>query len=82
MLIKRHNKSYIVELSDGSNWRIWPGDLAATLDWGPTTNIDVVEIRDDISTYALVDRESGSRVHVIGSNACWPLEAMQYLDHG
>ncbi len=31
MRIKRHEKSYIVELEDGSEWRIWPGDLVATL---------------------------------------------------
>jgi hypothetical protein len=30
-LIAKHNKSYIVEVEDGSRWRIWPGDVAATL---------------------------------------------------
>jgi hypothetical protein len=33
--IKSHTKSYIVELTDGSKWRIWPGDLATTLGWCP-----------------------------------------------
>ena len=28
MRIKKHEKSYIVELEDGSARRIWPGDLA------------------------------------------------------
>src|SRR5947207_1063275 len=36
MLIKNHDKSRIVELEDGSLWRIWPGDLALTLNWLPT----------------------------------------------
>ena len=31
MRIKKHEKSYIVELEDGSAWRIWPGDLVTTL---------------------------------------------------
>ena len=31
MRIKKHDKSYIVELEDGSAWRIWPGDLVASL---------------------------------------------------
>jgi len=31
MLIKKHEKSDIVELGDGSLWRIWPGDIALTL---------------------------------------------------
>jgi hypothetical protein len=82
MLIQKHDKSYVVELSDGSGWRIWPGDLAATLNWRSTTNIDVVEIQDEISIYALVDRERGLSVHVIGSSSHWPLEAMQHLAHG
>ena len=33
--IKSHARSHIVELTDGSKWRIWPGDLAATLGWTP-----------------------------------------------
>jgi hypothetical protein len=28
MQIKKHDESYIVKLEDGSNWRIWPGDIA------------------------------------------------------
>jgi len=36
MQIKRHDKSYIVELEDRSEWRIWPGDIAVTLQWLPT----------------------------------------------
>ena len=31
MQIKKHDKSYIVKLEDGSSWRIWPGDIALTL---------------------------------------------------
>jgi hypothetical protein len=37
MLIKKHDKSRIVELEDGSLWRIWPGDLALTLSYRPPT---------------------------------------------
>ena len=37
MRIKKHDKSYIVEFEDGSTWRIWPGDLVATLFWIPST---------------------------------------------
>ena len=46
MLIKEHDKSRIVEFEDGSLWRIWPGDIALTLDWLPTTNLRVSEITD------------------------------------
>jgi hypothetical protein len=33
MRITKHDKSYIVELSDSSAWRIWPADMADTLQW-------------------------------------------------
>jgi hypothetical protein len=39
MRIKQHDKSYIVELEDRSKWRIWPGDIAVTLQWLPTADI-------------------------------------------
>ena len=41
MQIKKHDESYIVKLEDGSNWRIWPGDIALTLRWLPTTVLQV-----------------------------------------
>ena len=43
MQIKRHDRSHLVELRDGSAWRIWPGDIPKTLQWlplGPTGNIE------------------------------------------
>ena len=30
MRIIKHDKSYIVKLSDGSMWWIWPADMADT----------------------------------------------------
>jgi FtsP/CotA-like multicopper oxidase with cupredoxin domain len=44
MLFTKHDQSHIVELEDGSRWRIWPGDIAATLQWLPTTELQVVAI--------------------------------------
>jgi hypothetical protein len=35
MKIKSHSESHIVELDDGSRWRIFPGDLDLTLNWKP-----------------------------------------------
>ena len=62
MRITRHNKSDVVELSDGSTWRIWPGDAVTTLQWLPTTEIDVADIEDEFCSHALIDRSDGSRV--------------------
>jgi hypothetical protein len=33
MQITKLDKSYIVELDDGSRWRIWPRDIPTTLQW-------------------------------------------------
>jgi hypothetical protein len=46
MLITKHDECYIVELSDSSAWRVWPADMADTLQWLPTTEIEVTEIDD------------------------------------
>ena len=45
MRIRKHEKSHIVELEDGSAWRIWPADLAIPLHWMPSTRLDVCEMR-------------------------------------
>jgi len=77
MQIKRHDKSHIVMLSDGSAWRIWPGDISETLRWQPTTQFRVADIEHDICSHALVDRADGSRVRVIRASADWPVHAVQ-----
>jgi hypothetical protein len=72
-----------VELRDGSAWRIWPGDIPKTLQWRPTTDIDVADIDDEICSHALIDRSSGSRVRVISVSAQWPAAAVRRcLRHG
>jgi hypothetical protein len=73
MRITKHEKSYIVELSDGSAWRIWPADMAGTLQRLPTTEIDVKKIDDEICSHALINRSDGSQVRVIKANREWPL---------
>jgi hypothetical protein len=73
MLIKKHDKSDIVELEDGSRWRIWPGDIAATLQWLPTTELRVVAIGDEFCSHNLIDQKDGLRVRVIDASADWPV---------
>jgi hypothetical protein len=77
MRIKRHDRSDIVELSDGSVWRIWPADVAKTLQWLPTTEIDVVEIEHDICSHTLIDHAQESSVRVIDASAEWPVAAVR-----
>jgi hypothetical protein len=77
MLIAKHDKSHIVELEDGSRWRIWPGDLAATLQWLPTTELQVVAIDGECCSHALVSHTDGTRVRVIAADADWPAEVVR-----
>jgi hypothetical protein len=78
MRIKRHDRSHIVELSDGSSWRIWPGDAPKTLEWLPTTEIEVEDLEDaDICSHALINRSDGSRVRVIKASEEWPVQAVK-----
>jgi hypothetical protein len=53
MQIEKHDKSHIVKLEDGSTWRIWPGDIALTLRWLPTTVLQVSAIDDEFCSHAL-----------------------------
>jgi hypothetical protein len=77
MRIKRHDRSHIVELSDGSAWRIWPGDAPKTLEWLSATEIEVADSDDEICSHALVNRSDGSRVRVIRASADWPVQAVR-----
>jgi hypothetical protein len=83
MFIRKHDESYLVELSDGSEWLIWPGDIAATLTWLPPSEIDVVKVEDEFCTHVLVDASSSLRVHVIRAGGHWPAEEVErFLEHG
>jgi hypothetical protein len=77
MLIEKHDKSHIVELEDGSRWRIWPGDIAATLQWLPTTELRIKEIDDEFCSHVLINQEDGSQVRVIDARADWSVEAVK-----
>ena len=77
MQIKHHDKSDIVELGDGSRWRIWPGDLPETLQWLPTTEVEIAAVEDAFCSHVLVNRSDGSRVRVIEAEMTWPVEQVR-----
>jgi hypothetical protein len=77
MQIKKHDRSHMVELGDGSAWRIWPSDIPKTLEWLPTTEIEVADIDDEICSHALIDRSNGSQVRVISAWENWPAAAVR-----
>ena len=77
MRIKKHDKSYIVELEDGSAWRIWPGDLVATLFWMPSSRLAVSEVDDECCTHVLIDRLHGTCVRVVEAATEWVCETIE-----
>jgi len=77
MQIKQHDRSHMVVLSDGSEWRIWPGDTPQTLRWVPSTEIDVIEIEHAICSHALISRTDGAQVRVISASRSWPVGAVR-----
>lgn len=71
MKIRAHAESHLVELDDGSRWQVFPGDLAATLNWKPETDLRVESSRDQISSHVLVNQSDQSRVRVIPAGESW-----------
>ena len=55
MKIQAHAESHVVELDDGSQWQIFPGDLATTLGWKPETDLHLEANRDRVSSHVLVN---------------------------
>jgi hypothetical protein len=71
MKIRRHSESHLVEMDDGSRWRIFPGDIDVTLNWQPDDDLKLVLIDDEASTHALVSASDNSSVRVLSVNEDW-----------
>ena len=78
--------SSIVELEDGTRWRIWPGDIATILQWLPTTQLQVVAIDREFYSnvlikfysHVLINQSDGSKVSVIQADADWPAKQVRW----
>ncbi len=75
--IKRHDKSDVVELSDGSRWRIWPGDAPTTLQWFPTTELQLSDIEDAFCSHVLINLSDRTQTRVIEASKNWPIEQVR-----
>ena len=71
MKIRAHAESHVVELDDGSQWQIFPGDLATTLSWKPETDLRLEPNGDRVSSHVLVNATDNSRVRVIPADGTW-----------
>ena len=75
MKIRSHSESHLVQLKDGSQWQIFPGDIDLTLNWKPETDLAVVPNDDRISTHALIG--DGVKVRVIAAGESWPVQRVK-----
>jgi hypothetical protein len=79
MKIRAHPESHIVELDDGSQWQIFPGDLDLTLSWKPETDLELIDIDKDVSSHALVSTADKSRVRVLPVGQSWPVKHVKAI---
>jgi hypothetical protein len=77
--IRSHPESHIVELDDGSRWKIFPGDLDVTLQWKPETDLAVELFEDEVSSHALVNAADKSSVRVIPATEEWPVREVKHV---
>jgi hypothetical protein len=83
MKIRKHSESHLVELDDGSQWQIFPGDLDVTLNWRPDTDLTLVRIEDEVSSHALISAGDNTSVRVLPVGESWPVrEVKQILKEG
>jgi len=75
--IIKHTESHIVGLEDGPYGQIYPGDLDLTLGWLPTTELDVVEKVNEISSHELVDRAESTVVRVLPVGQKWRISEVK-----
>jgi hypothetical protein len=74
MKIRAHSESHLVELDDGSRWRIFPGDLDVTLNWQPHDELKLVRVDDDASSHALISQSDNSSVRVLPADEEWSVK--------
>jgi len=66
MKIRSHSESHIVELEDGSQWRIFPGDIDVTLGWAPETDLTQLKVDHEIGSHVLASETGPVRVIPFG----------------
>ncbi|WP_256808093.1 hypothetical protein [Bradyrhizobium sp. Bra64] len=72
MKIRAHAESHVVQLDDGSQWQIFPGDIATTLSWKPETDLHLRQSSEEICSHVLVNAADQTRVRVIAAGDNWP----------
>jgi hypothetical protein len=68
MKIRLHSESHIVELKDGPQRRIFPGDIDVTLGWAPETDVTPLKVDHEIGTRVPVSETAPVRVVPFGES--------------
>lgn len=79
MRIVNHSESHIVELSNGTAWQIFPGDIGLTLGWLPTTELQLFEINDELASHGLINCDDGTCVRVRPQGEKWPARRIKSI---
>src|SRR5271166_30082 len=86
MQIKTHQKGDSVELQDGSRWCIWRPDMYGTLQWSPSTDLNVIEIeitspRTSSSTKMEGVSASSARMQIGSRDECMAIRSRPSEEH-
>ena len=77
MLVENHHTGEIVQLADGSRWRIWPCDVPIAAMWFPGTRIEKKEIKKELCSHCLTNQSTGKRVGAIPFHRRWQIEELE-----
>ena len=63
LLIEVSDDGETVQLMDGSQWLISPGDIPTAILWLPSSKIEVQEISNDLCSHKLINLSNGEQVY-------------------
>jgi len=72
MRIRKRRNNCIIELEDGSAWRIWPDDFPRSKDWTESTQLTAHRFNGGFCTHVLLNRLDGICVRAIDAAEDWP----------
>jgi hypothetical protein len=70
-------KGKILELTDGSKWRVWPAHAQRSLAWSPGCSIDVYEFEKYLCTHSIYHVASKRAVGAIRFPRKWTLKDVE-----
>lgn len=80
MRIRKSGNTCIVELDNGSAWRVWPDDVERIKEWTHITRLSLHRFDGGFCTHVILERLSGICVRVIDAAEHWPSESIRHQD--